>query len=198
MGTYLCFEVMMPDPLGRSGRNLERVDLLSYDTKGTWRFYELKITKSDFYSKNRHTFKGHLNYFVLPHDLYEKVKGDIPPEIGVYVARINEPYFCDCVKKAKRQPLQVDEEKLKFAFMQALSREHGKYRHSIREGDSLKTRVRALENAIKESDRDDIMPICHFCKYHYPIDIPIGEKHFCRFCEENQYWIFDEARFAAK
>jgi len=139
MGTYMCFEVMMPDPHGRLGRSLERVDLLTFDTKGVWRFYEIKITKSDFYSKAAHTFKGHLNYFVMPKALYEQVKDDIPPDIGVYVARSEKrsrPYeheivVCSCIKKARRRELGVDEDKLKFAFMQALSREHEKYRHLL-------------------------------------------------------------------
>ena len=138
MGTYLCFEVMMPAV--RSGRPNERVDLLTYDTKGTWRFYELKVSKSDFYSKHKHTFKGHFNYFVMPSELYEQVKNDVPPHIGVYVAKdygnryTNGRIFCECVKKAKRQPLGVDEEKLKFSFMQALSREHEKYRRILADG----------------------------------------------------------------
>ena len=137
MGTYLCFEVMMPHPAGRIGINNERVDLLSYDTKGTWRFYELKISKSDFRSCNANTFLGHLNYYVMPHELYEQVKDEIPPEIGVFVAAdygdryTNGSIFCKCVKKAKRRVLGVDEEMLKFAFMQALSREHEKYRHLL-------------------------------------------------------------------
>ena len=134
MGTYLCFEVMMPHPAGRIGINNERVDLLSYDTKGTWRFYELKITKSDFYSKNALTFKGHLNYLVMPHELYEQVKSDIPQNVGVYTARPHKPHFCDCIKKAKQQPLGVDEDNLKFAFMQALSREHSNYRRLLAKG----------------------------------------------------------------
>ena len=134
MGTYLCFEVMMPGAYEngfRAGRNYERVDLLTYDTTGTWRFYELKISKKDFYSKNAVTFKGHLNYYVMPGELYDQVKDDIPPGVGVYKAREHEPHFCDCIKKAKRQALDVDEEKLKNAFMQALSREHGKYRRLL-------------------------------------------------------------------
>ena len=140
MGTYLCFEVMMPDPRGRIGKNLERVDLLSYDTKGTWRFYELKVSKSDFYSKHAHTFKGHLNYFVMPDKLYEKVKNDIPSDVGVFTARtdLGLPYFCNCVKKAKRRVLGVDEEKLKFSFMQALSREHTKYRRILAQKEEIK------------------------------------------------------------
>jgi hypothetical protein len=131
-GTYLCFEVMMPRSDGlRLSDNNERVDLLSYDTKGTWRFYELKISVSDFHSKCKTTFKGHYNYYVLPHEIYRKVKDEIPQGVGVWTATYYENYrriLCDCIVKPKRQPLAVNEEHLKFSFMQALSREHRKYR----------------------------------------------------------------------
>lgn len=115
------------------GRPNERVDLLTYDTNGIWKFYELKITKSDFYSKCKHTFLGHFNYFVMPDELYQIVKDDIPSHVGVYIAlkRSNGSFICRSVKKAKRQELQVNEDKLKFSFMQALSREHAKYRELL-------------------------------------------------------------------
>ena len=134
MGTYICFEVMMPHDAGRKGFHNERVDLLTYETRGNWRFYELKISKFDFYSKNKHTFYGDFNYFVMPKDVYEDVKQDIPPDIGVYTAEVWEPdgkVYCGCAKKAKRRGLSVDDGKLMFAFMQALSREHGKYRRLL-------------------------------------------------------------------
>jgi len=133
MGTYLCFEVAMPGKY-RGANVVERVDLLTYDTKGDWRFYELKITKSDFYSKNKVTFKGHFNYYVLPIELYEKVKNDIPHGVGVYTAQHLNDYdriIVNCKKKAKRRELAVNEDKLQFAFMQSLSREHGKYRRLL-------------------------------------------------------------------
>jgi len=123
-GTYLCFEVMMPSCFsGGQGFANERVDLLTYDKKGDWRFYELKISVSDFRSKSHKTFLGNLNYFVMPRDIYLKVKEEIPKDIGCFVSCDN---FCYCIKKAKRRDLQIHEEPLKYAFMQALSRQHGK------------------------------------------------------------------------
>ena len=139
MGTYLCFEVMVPHPKGYVGVANERVDLLSYDTRGNWRFYELKISKSDFNSKCKHTFLGDLNYYVMPLSLYESVKDNIPSDIGVYVAEkatYKDEYFCRCIKKAKRREMTIDREKLMFAFMQALSREHEKYRFLLAKGES--------------------------------------------------------------
>jgi len=122
-GTYLCFEVMMPNDY-RGAKQNERVDLLTYDTKEIWKFYELKISKSDFHSKAKKTFLGNYNYFVMPVELYEQVKDEIPNNIGCYVA---DNFNCWSIKKAKKQDLQVDEDKLKNAFIQSLSRQHEKY-----------------------------------------------------------------------
>lgn len=132
-GTYLCFEVQMPQKDGSHYMiNNERVDLLSYETKGVWRFYELKVSKSDFHSKCKKTFLGNFNYYIMPYDLYEQVANEIPENIGVYVANDRGSFWC--VKKPKRQELQVNHEYLMFNFMQALSREYRKYRKSMNKG----------------------------------------------------------------
>lgn len=133
-GTYLCFEVMMPSPDGKHYMdNNERVDLLSYDTKGIWRFYELKVTKADFHSKCKLTFLGNFNYFIMPYSLWIEVKDEIPKGIGVYTASENSAQLY-CVRKATKQELQVNEHFLMFNFMQALSREYKKYRQTLRFG----------------------------------------------------------------
>jgi hypothetical protein len=122
MGTYVCFEIGMPD-------NHERVDGLSYNTRGEWRFYELKLTMSDFKSQHAHTFRGHLNYYVIPKELLEKVKPFVPEHVGIYVVWQIKGYpdaFAECVKRAKKQELQVNHDDLFFSFMQALSREYDK------------------------------------------------------------------------
>lgn len=133
MGTYLCFEVMMP---GDNYSNNERVDLLSYETKGYWRFYELKVSKSDFHSKAKKTFLGHFNYYIMPGELYEQVKDEIPKEIGVYTAYTYDHNpkhgWMTCVKKPIKQELKIQHDSLMFAFMQALSRENQKYRRYLR------------------------------------------------------------------
>jgi hypothetical protein len=133
MGTYLCFEVMMPNGCGLGYGNNERVDLLSYETGGIWRFYELKISKSDFHSKAKKTFLGNFNYFIMPNELYEEVKDEIPKEIGVYTAYIGTGgmFWMTCVKKPIRQDLKIDRDKLMFSLMQSLSRENQKYRALI-------------------------------------------------------------------
>lgn len=113
-GTFGCFEVT----IGWWGK--ERVDYITYDTKGIWRCYEIKVTKADFRSKAHNTFCGHFNYYVMPHSLYEQVKGEIPDHVGVYTDR----YFpAECAKRPKRQELTEDEQVLKNSMIRSLSRE---------------------------------------------------------------------------
>lgn len=67
----------------------EIVDCIKYDCSRFISCYEIKQSVQDFHSKNKLTFIGHKNYFVMPYSLYEKVKDEINrnyPQIGVYVA----------------------------------------------------------------------------------------------------------------
>ncbi|MDA1616266.1 hypothetical protein PDK03_06615 [Bacillus cereus group sp. TH204-1LC] len=92
---------------------------MTYDTKGVWRCYEIKVSLADFRSKAKKTFCGHFNYFVMPKELFEKVKDEIPSHVGVYVNGM-------CVKKAKKQKLLVEEKVLKDSLIRSLSRESDK------------------------------------------------------------------------
>ncbi|WP_229106420.1 hypothetical protein [Paenibacillus sp. 1001270B_150601_E10] len=118
-GVFGCFEVT----IGWDGK--ERVDYITYDTKGTWRCYEIKVSKSDFRSKAHHTFCGHYNYFVMTQELFDQVKEEIPEHIGVYINFEYWPYIKN-VKKAKRQELGIDEQVLKrfsYSFVEPRSRQ---------------------------------------------------------------------------
>lgn len=64
----------------------EIVDCIMYDCNRLIYCYEIKQSIQDFHSKNKLTFVGNKNYFVMPYSLYEQVKNEIPYEIGVYVA----------------------------------------------------------------------------------------------------------------
>lgn len=64
----------------------EIVDCIMYNCNRETYCYEIKQSKQDFHSKNKLTFIGNKNYFVMPYSLYEQVKNEIPAEIGVYVA----------------------------------------------------------------------------------------------------------------
>lgn len=132
-GSYVVEEVSMPDKKGI-------VDTLSYqqltDGQIEWRCYELKVTKSDFHSKAKLSFIGNYNYFVLPQELYEEVKDEIPTYIGVLIYRafdqkaieasaqtLRAPGFLTVAKKAQYQELQVDEKQLTSHFVASLFRE---------------------------------------------------------------------------
>lgn len=90
-GVFGCFEVT----IGFFGK--ERVDYMTYDTKGIFRCYEIKVSKADFHSGAKKSFVGHYNYYVLTKELYDAVKDEIPTGIGVYVGE-------ECVKR----PTKVD------------------------------------------------------------------------------------------
>jgi hypothetical protein len=97
-GVFGCYEVT----IGFCGR--ERVDYMTYDTKGVFRCYEIKVSKADFHSAAAKSFVGHYNYYVLTRELYDQVKGEIPDWIGVYIGDY-------CAKKAKKQDLSGREYK---------------------------------------------------------------------------------------
>ena len=113
LGTYGCFEVT----IGWAGN--ERADYVTYDTKGVWRFYEIKATKADFHSRAKHSFYGHYNYFVMPASLYEEIKNEIPDFVGVTDGIVS-------FKKAKRIELSIDSDNLKDYFIRSLQREYAK------------------------------------------------------------------------
>ena len=113
MGVFGCFEVT----IGFFGK--ERVDYMTYDTKGIFRCYEIKTSLSDFHSKAKKTFCGHYNYYVLTKELYEKVKDEIPKEIGVFV---DGSFY----KKPIKQELKISEDILKDSMIRSLCRESDK------------------------------------------------------------------------
>lgn len=135
-GVFGCFEVT----IGWYGD--ERVDFLTYNTKGIWRCYEIKASKSDFYSNVALTFVGHYNYFVMPKELYEIVKEDIPAHVGVYAEGKRS------VKRASKQKLLVNERVLKDSLIRSLYRDTVKVRES--ENDML---INRLKRQIKKLER---------------------------------------------
>lgn len=137
-GTFGCFEVT----IGWYGN--ERVDYMTYNTKGEWRCYEIKCSKSDFHSKAKKTFIGHYNYYVMTKELYEEVKDEIPAHIGVYT-------YGTLVKRPKKQELQVDEQTLKDSFIRSLYRDAEKLYDSGNESviSNFKRKISRLEDDVK-------------------------------------------------
>jgi len=122
MGIYSIFEMTIGFNVKSKIR--ERCDYVTYcQNKNEWRFYEIKISKSDFHSKCKNTFYGNFNYFVLTRELYELVKDEIPSHVGVYLGDY-------CVKKAKRQELGISETILKDSMIRSLCREFQKQYNS--------------------------------------------------------------------
>lgn len=138
LGVFGCFEVT----IGFGGT--ERVDYLTYDTKGIWRCYEIKISVGDFRSKNANTFVGNFNYYVMTQELYDKVHDEIPGGIGVYVGK-------RLIVKPKRQDLAVDERVLFESMTRSLYREYEKSRES-KDIELLQMLERELKAARRERE----------------------------------------------
>lgn len=144
MGVFGCFEVT----IGWFGK--ERVDYMTYDTKGIFRCFEIKVSKSDFNSKAKLSFVGHYNYYVMPQELYEQVKDEIPSHIGVYVGTAYRVF--SLIKKAKKQELQVDEQILKDSMIRSLSRYLDEQLENNDEN-YVKLLKRDLQRAQRESEK---------------------------------------------
>lgn len=75
--------------------------------KGDFYCYEVKSSSEDFHSKNGRNFVGDYNYYVMPEEVYEKVKNEIPYRVGVFVPEKKnyhgEWYDLKSAKKAVRK-----------------------------------------------------------------------------------------------
>ena len=126
----------------------EIVDCVMYNCQREVYCYEIKQSLQDFHSKNKLSFFGNKNYFVMPYSLYEKVKNEIPYEIGVYVAidrlenkeeletniygitnrktwtepvdGMNKLY---CIKNAKKIDLKADKEVILSSMLRSMQRD---------------------------------------------------------------------------
>lgn len=126
----------------------EIVDCIMYNCQREIYCYEIKQSKQDFHSKNALTFIGNKNYFVMPYKLYQEVKNEIPPEIGVLVAvdRVEEKeeeridvlgnkwkkYFAEpvdglkelyCIKPSRKQELKADKEVILSSMLRSMQRD---------------------------------------------------------------------------
>ena len=128
----------------------EIVDCIKYNCQREITCYEIKQSKQDFHSKNKLTFIGNKNYFVMPYSLYEEVKNEIPLGIGVYVAidrleqkqeEINsfgikntkiwtEPIDglkeLYCIRPSKSQDLKADKEVILSSMLRSMQRDRDK------------------------------------------------------------------------
>lgn len=141
-----CLEVT----IGWYGK--QRVDFMTMDSKEIFRCYELKISKSDFNSNHGHNFVGHYNYYVMPKELYEKVKEEIPKHIGTYILDSNSLRL---IKKPKKQELIKDIEILKNSMIRSLYRDVCKFYNQSEECilDYYKRRINRLEKELRNANR---------------------------------------------
>lgn len=68
--------------------------------KGDFYCYEIKSSVEDFRSKNGHNFIGDYNYYVMPRDVFESVKDEVPYRVGVFCP--DNYGWLKSVKKAHR------------------------------------------------------------------------------------------------
>lgn len=115
----------------------EIVDCIMYNCQREVCCYEIKQSLQDFHSKNKLSFFGNKNYFVMPYELYKKVEREIYtnfPNVGVYVP-IKTPEFGDkdyifdiydqlvCIKQARKQELKADKEVILSSMLRSMQRD---------------------------------------------------------------------------
>lgn len=144
---YGCHEVTIGFGTAVNGR----VDYMVMDSKGIIKCFEIKVSKSDFRSGNINSFEGDLNYYVLPHELFAEIKGEVPDFVGVYVC--DEQYrYLTSVKKAKRQKI-TPERRLELTqyLARSLSREAALYQE-LKNGHTVPTLKKKIKQLTKERD----------------------------------------------
>lgn len=144
-GVFGCLEVT----IGWYGK--QRVDFVTMGTNNIFRCYELKISKLDFHSKHDHNFVGNYNYYVMPTELYEEVRDEIPKEIGVIGWTGT---YLEITKKPKRQELKVDIDVLKKSMIRSLHRDVEKAKRScdINLINKYKSRTKYAEKQTREAE----------------------------------------------
>lgn len=144
---YGCHEVTIGFGSAVNGR----VDYMVMDSKGIIRCFEIKVSKSDFRSGNINSFEGDMNYYVLPQELFEEIKDEVPDFVGVYICDEQCRYLTS-VKKAKRQKI-TPERRLELTqyLARSLSREAALYQE-LKSGHTVPTLKKQIKQLTKERD----------------------------------------------
>lgn len=129
---YLAREVTFDYASG----NAFRVDFLQFKPennsvsgieKGNFYCYEVKSSVEDFHSKNGHNFIGDYNYYVMPEEVYEVVKKEIPWAVGVYVPESKNHkgdwYNLKCVSKAWKKDRNKPLHEMLFMMFRSCARD---------------------------------------------------------------------------
>lgn len=83
--------------------------------------YEIKITKSDFKSKNGHNFVGNCNYYVIPKELYEDVRELVPEDIGI-ILYLHAGSYVGLRRKKECAFKQLTDESQKWLVLSVMKR----------------------------------------------------------------------------
>ena len=85
---------------------------------------ELKQSVSDFHSDAALTFVGNRNYYAMPYDIYEKVKEEIPKDIGVYVLPreniLAKNQYMLQIKRCRHHALHCDERTIMWEMQNSM------------------------------------------------------------------------------
>ena len=96
--------------------------------KGDFYCYEIKSSVEDFHSKNGHNFIGDYNYYVMPEEIYEKTKKEIPYFVGVFIPdgkhHKGDWYYLKSVKKAKRRDRNRPFSEMIFMMFRSAARDN--------------------------------------------------------------------------
>ena len=177
----------------------EIVDCIKYSCDRLISCYEIRQSVQDFHSKNKLTFIGNKNYFVMPYSLYEKVENEISNEIGVYVAieKIEQkqkksengtlyyPKITDglkelyCIKPARKVDLKADKEVILSSMLRSMQRDR------VSEFGWERTEVKSLEHKIEEQKRE----IVRLRELYYETVAKANSKHLEIEPEPRQHFI---------
>lgn len=98
--------------------------------KGDFYCYEVKSSIEDFHSPNGHNFFGDYNYYIMPEDVFEQVKYEIPYNIGVYVPGeihySGKFYELKSIKKAKRKDRERPVSEILLMMFRSMARDKRK------------------------------------------------------------------------
>lgn len=92
--------------------------------KGDFYCYEVKSSVQDFHSPNGHNFLGDYNYYVMPAEVYQEVKEEIPFSIGVLAPKdFSELHTLYAIKPAKRMDRKRSSNEILFAMLRSALRD---------------------------------------------------------------------------
>lgn len=119
-----------------STQNAVRVDYMKFKPvnntvsgieKGDFYCYEVKSSVEDFHSKNGHNFLGDFNYYVMPEEVFEKIKNEIPYNVGVFVPDgkhyRGDWYNLKSIKEARRKDREKPVSEMLLMMFRSAARE---------------------------------------------------------------------------